>query len=248
VAAEDFKIRESELEEAAPRTGKGAETLASFAYFRLRREIITGQIPPGAKLHTRGLCERYEIGLSPVREALNRLCSDGLVRHANQMGFTVAPLSEQELDELIWTRCSLNETALRASMLRAEEGWEDGVVLSFYRLARIPRFLGDGSRNPVWEGGHRTYHASLVAGCGSRWLMTFCEQLYDASDRYRNLSPFAGQARPDHLEEHRALLDAIIAHDIEKACGLLRDHFERSGALIRKHLKFDTPGATTKSR
>jgi GntR family carbon starvation induced transcriptional regulator len=234
------------VEEAVgQRTGKGAETLASYAYFRLRREIITGEIPPGSKLHTRGLCQRYEIGLSPVREALNRLCSEGLVRHANQMGFTVAPLSEKELDELTWTRCSLNETALRASIARNDSAWEDQVVLALYRLARIPRFLEGSERNPDWEEAHRAYHAILVSGCGSRWLMTFCEQLYDASERYRNLSPFAGQARPAHLEEHKAILEAIVTRDADLACQLLKDHFVRSAELVRKHLKFSPSTAAS---
>ena len=49
----------------------GTESLASTAYERLRFDIISGVFPPEAKLLIRQLCDRYEMGLSPIREALN---------------------------------------------------------------------------------------------------------------------------------------------------------------------------------
>ena len=59
----------------------GAESLASTAYERLRFDIISGVFPPETKLLIRELCTRYAIGLSPIREALNRVSRDGLVEH-----------------------------------------------------------------------------------------------------------------------------------------------------------------------
>ncbi len=216
----------------------GTATLASAAYALLRRDIIGATLPAGSRLHTRQLCARYDMGLSPIREALSRLSSEGLVIQADQRGFSVTPLSEADLDELTRTRTWLNETGIRESIARGDAAWEEQVVLSFHRLSRVPRFLdGETARNPPWDEAHRLFHGSLVAGCESRWLNGFCEQVYDAFDRYRNLLPFTGQSRPGHLREHRDLMEAVVARDAEAACRLLRAHFETSATIVREHLR-----------
>src|SRR5271155_5629741 len=86
-----------------------AGTLASSAYGRLRQEIITGDQVPGSRLHIKQLCDRLGIGLSPMREALNRLSAEGLVRQFDQRGFRVAPLNVEDLRDLTRMRCWLNE-------------------------------------------------------------------------------------------------------------------------------------------
>src|SRR5205085_6496812 len=76
----------------SPETAK--ETLASHVYDRLRQDIISVAIEPGEKLHIRSLCERFEVGLSPMREALSRLSSERLVAQSDHRGFAVAPMGE----------------------------------------------------------------------------------------------------------------------------------------------------------
>ncbi len=218
----------------------GASTLASTAYFRLRRDIIGAELPAGSRLHTRQLCARYDMGLSPIREALSRLSSEGLVRQSDQRGFAVAPLNEQDLDELTRTRTWLNETGLRESIAEGDSAWEEAVVLSLHRLSRVKRFVEE-SRNPAWEDAHRQFHRSLIAACRSGWLIGFCEQLFDAFERYRNLSPFTGKARPNHLREHRDIMEAAVARDAETACRLMRAHFETSATIVREHLRSNLP-------
>ncbi len=106
------------------------------------------------------------------------------------------------------TRTWLNETGLRESIAGGDSAWEEAVVLSLHRLSRVSRFAEDGAaRNPLWEDAPRQSHRSLVAGCRSAWLVGFCEQLFDAFERYRNLSPFTGKARPNHLREHRDIME-----------------------------------------
>jgi DNA-binding GntR family transcriptional regulator len=215
-------------------------TLASAAYGRLRREIIAVEIPPGARLHTRQLCARYDMGLSPIREALSRLSSEGLVRQSDQRGFVVTQLTAADLDALTRTRIWLNERGLSESITHGDDTWEEHVILSFHRLSRIPRFVQD-ARNEAWDTAHQTFHAALVAACRSPWLIGYCEQLFDAFERYRNLSAFTAAARPGHVDEHRAIMEAAIGRDTAKACHLLRQHFELSATLVRKQLSLGTP-------
>ncbi|WP_431282786.1 GntR family transcriptional regulator [Humitalea sp. 24SJ18S-53] len=217
---------------------RGAATMATRIHAALREALIHGAIPPGARLHTRDIGKRYATGLSPVREALSRLSTEGLVRQSDQRGFTAAPLSLADLDELTRTRCWLNEAALREAIHRGDAAWEERVALAFFRLSRQPRFLGDADavRNPAWDDAHRDFHRSLIAGCDSHWMDGFCDQLFDAFERYRNLTPFNRVTRPNHLDEHRAIMEAAIARDGETAARLLRTHFERSETLVRQHM------------
>lgn len=215
------------------------ETLASAAYDRLRQEIITVAIPPGEKLHIRSLCDRFGVGLSPMREALSRLSSEGLVSQFDHRGFAVTGLSEDDLVDLTRARCWVNELAVRNSIANGDAAWEESVVLSFHRLSRTPRFEPDGAetRSPAWERAHRAFHSSLIAASGSRRLEQYCEQLFDASERYRHVGRKAGIKGENRDHEHRALMEAAVARDAEAAATLIKSHFEHTAELVRKVLK-----------
>ncbi|MCC7083272.1 MAG: FCD domain-containing protein [Burkholderiales bacterium] len=218
-------------------------TLASRACEALRRDIIRAQYAPGAKLHIRSLCERYGVGLSPMREALNRLSRDGLVGRTDQRGFWVMPLDQDHLAELTRTRCWLNEVAIRESIGRGDEAWEEAIVLAYHRLQRTPRHPSGQesvSYDPAWESAHRAFHSSLIAACGSRWLLGFCEQLFDAADRYRHLSRATSRARKLKRDEHRSIMEAVLARDADKAVALLNGHFNATQSLVHDSLNAHT--------
>jgi DNA-binding GntR family transcriptional regulator len=211
-------------------------------YQRLRKDLVKAEFLPGEKLLIASLCERYATGLSPVREALNRLSREGLVIHHEQRGFLVLPFSNAHLEELTRTRGWLNEIGLRESILNGDAEWEEQVVLAYHRLSKLPRHIDVGGETQVseeWETAHRHFHASLVAACGSTWLIQYCEQLFDAAERYRNLSrlrrPMPSQRKSD---EHRLIVDAVIARDAPAAIKLLHEHFAHTAELVR--LSFDT--------
>jgi GntR family carbon starvation induced transcriptional regulator len=207
-------------------------TRTSAIYERLRREIIQGTLLPGEKLRIEVLRTRYNVGGTPLREAMNRLSTEGLVTQSEQRGFRVTPVSADDLLELTRTRCLINEVALRESIARGGREWEEGVLLALHRSSRIP-IVVDGRMNPDWSELHRVFHAALLAGCGSRWLMDFNDLLFDCAERYRNLLAVMGTVR-DVLGEHRAIAEAAIERKTALAVGLLNDHYEKtSGTLLR---------------
>ena len=217
-------------------TRTGPETLASHAYEKLRFDVIRGVYAPGAKLLIRELCERYGIGLGPVREALNRLSRDGLVRQSDQRGFTVTPVTEEDLEDIIRVRCWANEEALRASIANGDQAWEERLILALHRMARMP-FPTDDKPNAEREAAHRGFHHALISACGSKWLLNFCEQLFDAADRYRFLSRrqhASPQKRPDN---HKDIMDAALRRDADEAVRLLKAHFQQTLHLGRDEIR-----------
>jgi DNA-binding GntR family transcriptional regulator len=194
-------------------------TLATSVYARLRGDILRGVFRPGERLRLDALCERYEIGATPLREALNRLSAEELVRREEQRGFRVAPVSLSDLAELTKTLCWITELALREAIKNGDAVWEESIVLAAHRLSRVPREGEEGyaSFNPEWEERHRAFHLALIAACGSRWLIDFYAMLMDRNTRYRYLA-FADGSEPRDVEaEHQAIFDAVLARDADRA-------------------------------
>lgn len=217
-------------------TVHGAATRATNVYDQLRADLLAGTMEPGAKLAIEALAERYATSPTPLREALNRLVSEGMVERREQRGFVVPPISTADLDEITRTRCWLEEIALRESITARTTAWEERLVLAHHRLARTPRSLSDKrfEDNPEWEPLHRAFHRALIAGCGSRWLLAFCDQLADQHHRYRRLSAPRAFAKRGVKSEHQQLLDAAIEGRADDAVALLRAHFERTARMIHE--------------
>lgn len=211
-----------------------SSTLATSVYDRIRHDILTGNLRPNKKLRTEELRELYEAGNSPIREALNRLSSDGFVVREEQRGFHVAAVSKQELRELVKTRCWLEEMALRQSITRGDTHWEEQLVLAHHRLSRVTRFTNEENyeRNPEWDSVHRSFHLALLSACGSRPLIGFCEQLNDQADRYRQLAVATSFPGRDPKNEHEAIYTATLNRDADTAVELLCEHYRKTMQII----------------
>ena len=207
-----------------------ARTLASQAHDLLRRDILSGTLAPGQRLRTKDLQARYGLGLSPLRESLQRLSAEGIVVNDTQRGFAVAPVSVAELRDLTVARTALESTMLPMAMQLGSADWEGDIVAAFHRLSRTPlpndpAAMADAS---LWELRHRSFHHALVAGCGSPWLLRLHGQLVDQSERYRKiriLHHLESQAQVrDVNAEHQAVMEAVLRRDAAQAVALMTQH------------------------
>jgi len=216
------------------KTARSGETLASAVYDRLLEDILNGTLEPGLKLRLQVLKKQYDVGNSPLREALNRLSENGMVVREENKGFRVAPATEDELKELIRTRCWLEEIALRESIKNGDDAWEESVVLAFHRLSRLS--VKDENRaayiTKEWEERHREYHIALLSACGSSILQGYCVQLHEKTLRYRNLATVVEYRERHELEEHKSIQDAVLDRDADRAVSLMKGHFEITRDIV----------------
>lgn len=229
-----MNLKSTDAKENSVTTTKGGETLASAVYDRLLEDILNGTLEPGLKLRLQVLKTHYDVGNSPLREALNRLSEKGMVEREENKGFRVASASEEELNELIRTRCWLEEIALRESIANGDDNWEEGIVLAFHRLSRTssPR-SDDGHYNTrEWERLHREYHAAMMSACGSSILLGYCAQLHEKTLRYRNLAAVMEYRSRHELEEHKAIQEAVLKRDADLAVKLMKAHFMVTAEII----------------
>ncbi len=128
--------------------------LSERAYDLIRRDVLNGVLIPGEKLQIEAVSDRYGIGVAPVREALNRLSSEGLVERKSQRGFFVAEISMAALEELVKTRIWLETLALRESIVHWNEEWEEKLVLC-YQVASFQKSGRPATRSSIfcfWSG------------------------------------------------------------------------------------------------
>lgn len=209
-------------------------TIATSVYDEIRQDIITGALAPGCKLGSDSLRARYRAGISPVREALNRLTAEKLVCFQDRKGFHVAGIGLDDLADLIRTRFWIEEIALRESIARGDDAWEDGIVLAYHRLSKVPRSASTESYefNPRWEQLHHAFHRAILANCGSPRMLGYCDLLADQANRYRQLAASISYPHRNEGDEHRALMDAAIARDVEKAVKLHHEHLKKTNDII----------------
>ena len=206
-------------------------TMASSAYEAIRIDIMEGHIPPGEKLQFDALRERYDAGISPIREALSRLHSDGWVVREEQRGYRVTEISRDELLDVVRTRVLIESVAIDEALGHGNSIAEENLVLAFHRLSKERRLTPEGARNFEWEKRHRQFHMALVAGCRLKWMRQFVEQLFDVQERYRLLTA-PHHAERSERDEHLAILEAYVAGDAAQLKQRIAAHYQVTVDII----------------
>src|SRR3954471_20102996 len=144
-------------------------TLSEVAYQRLRADIVAGVLDAGKPLRLEALRQRYGLSFSPLREALMRLQSERLVLSTALRGFSVAPLSLEEMIDATEARILIECEALRRSMRDGGDDWEAGIVAAFHALSlqveRQSKSTGkaDAADIAIMEERHQQFHRALIA-------------------------------------------------------------------------------------
>lgn len=216
----------------------GAErpkTLVEDAYLRLREDIIDGKYASGERLRVEHLKDRYGVGAGTLREALSLLVADTLVSAEGQRGFSVTPMSLDDLDDLTHTRILLETEALRLSLRQGGDDWEAELVAAFHRLTKVEERLKKTSpRVREWEDRNKAFHEALIDACGSRWLRHMLGILYRQAERYRHFSLTKGTTKRDVHAEHTELFEAALRRDERRAVDILTQHVDLTRQGIHK--------------
>jgi DNA-binding GntR family transcriptional regulator len=219
-------------EERGTRDGKDVANV----YDQLRRSILEGRMRPGAVVSQLELTRDLGVGRTPLREALRMLQHEGLVVARANRRVQVAPLSAADAEELYVMRIALETVALRLTVPQLDE----------MDIAELEGAMAQMDR--LYEAGvvpmdkpHRAFHQRLVSGAGERPAALIAE-LFDHAERYRL---FYGATAPGGYSrrraEHRAVLEAAAAGDVDAAAEALALHYVRTAQLIFAAVEPDRP-------
>ena len=209
-------------------------TLADKVLMKFQEDIVSGDVAPGTKISESALATKYGVSRGPLREAISRLESRGLIERAPNVGARVVSLSHQELIELYQIRESLESLACR---LAAENMSADEVLQLKALLLKHEQDenFKDGT-SYYKQQGDLDFHYCIIYGSKNKKLIhLLCEELYHLILMYRhqfsNLSSQPKQA----LTHHQRIVEAIEDGDGELAEILMRRHIQQSRKVVEAY-------------
>lgn len=207
----------------------------------LREEILDGVLAPGIKVNISALKKQYQVGLAPLREALARLATTGLLISEPNKGFYIAPVSEQELIDLYQTSAHLESLALSQSIDKGDDSWEEEIVLALYQLEKI-ELSHQKPTYDKWAQVNARFHHALV-GCCSPIVKELRNLLHLKMDRYVRIAfgKGVGKLKTFH-KEHKALAEATLGRDPKSASQLMSQHILGGRDLLIGNFKKNNKG------
>ena len=211
-----------------------ADTLSERAAALIERDIITGNLGPGARLGIVELAQRYEIGPTPVREGLSRLVSRGLIIGIGQRGFRVADVSRDDLLDITRMRTVVEMEALRLTMQTGDDGWEAGIVAALHQMRRHIQRTGMEFREgaPEFDRLHKGFHTALLAACASQRLLAAHSDLYDQAYRYRRVMMQTFDSGERFVRVHEELAELVLSREVSAAQAKLGAHLHATLDIV----------------
>jgi DNA-binding GntR family transcriptional regulator len=202
-------------------------TKAEAVYEVLSARILDGTMEPGSTVNQEGLAASLGVSITPLREALRRLESDGLVILEAHRTVTVAPLSAAEVRDLYAVRLQLDPYAAGLAAEHASPQAVDHIeALAARRLEATAR--GRLKAN-------REFHQAIYRSPGNAVLAEILDRLWDRTDRYRLIVVRVEGEGHKVEREHRQIAAAIRARDAALATSLMRAHVGTTLQLVEEH-------------
>ncbi|HEY9278488.1 MAG TPA: GntR family transcriptional regulator [Eoetvoesiella sp.] len=224
---------------AVLRTDKSVLPLTDRAYHALRQALIRCEFEPGQRLRVEDLQRRFGLSSSPLREALNRLVQHGLVNSFENRGFRVAPITVEAINDLTRVRLLIETEALKDALKHGDDLWEGAVVATFHNLSLVEKRLADTALvlDENWSERHRAFHLSIYSACSSPILLGLVENLFDHAERFRLFSARHRKVVRSKGNEHKNIVDAVLARDQEQAVKLVQQHIRSTERNVSESLQ-----------
>ena len=201
---------------------------------QIRTDIIQGRLEPGAKLREVALAERYEVSRIPIREALRALEADGLVESRKFSGSVVAPSPVEDAEDLFEIRIVLESATAKRAARRAAELSADGEHDARWSeiRAEISEILETGDvvieqeRFEDLAMLNMRFHFAVAELSGSLSFISLLRQISGKIEWLYSLNLM--RRGPQAWPEHREIIAAIDAGQVEHAAEVMARHVRRS--------------------
>jgi DNA-binding GntR family transcriptional regulator len=224
------------------------ETLAEKNYQELRRKVLTGELRPGAQLVNRTLAQEMNTSLAPLREAIHRLASEGLVQHIPGAGAFVRKPSPQDLEELYILReavesCAAAEASRYVNERQLDE--LDALCGDFREIAgQIGRQKKQAATEELldrWLDCEERFHAIVVEAARNRLLKKVVLDHRALGEVFRVQRHRPDILTPDVAEEtcrgHEAIAAALRRRDADLAHRLMSAHVRGGRKTVLDYLR-----------
>lgn len=213
-------------------------TLSGQTTIALREAIVTGKIRAGEKLNEPKLAEQYEVSRGPLREAIRRLVSMGLVQHIPHVGASVIPLEPERIVALYEVREALEGMAAGL----AAKHMTDAEIEDLKQLLVIHRqHVENNAGEYMQTEGDFDFHYQIIKSSRNPLLtQQLCDELYHLIRMVRFQTSRFKTRSNRALIEHEQLIYAIENRDPELAELLMRRHISRAKESIKTYLSSES--------
>lgn len=204
-------------------SGEQPPTLTEWADQRIREAILQGEFGPGDALVISTLAEQLGLSATPLREALRKLASEGLVVLQSHGSARVAEVDLHEANEIYELRLILEPTALERAVNAGDANYRERVNAAFAAL---------GTERLASPSAHTGFHRALLSTCDSAWLLKLATMLSDRSGLMLTVGLPSRPSGYNTAEVHRSLKDLAVAGDAAGAAEELRRHLTKTLAAL----------------
>jgi DNA-binding GntR family transcriptional regulator len=194
----------------------------------LRRALLAGEIKPGERIKVAELEKRFGVSHIPIREAVRRLETEGLIVALPQRAAVAAGVDLDDLGGLYDLRRIVECDVIRRSVGGMTDGQAEAVRAALEALEAVAQ---DHDSPLFWEL-HRDFHWALLEPGATAWIGRVLDQLWLASQRYVRL--FVSETLGDAMDDHRELLVRSEQRDGDRAAKVLRRHLDRTELAVRQ--------------
>lgn len=221
---------------AAEPDERAEQTATDYAVTQVRALLISGALAPGTRIDQGKLAETLGVSLVPIREALGRLQSAGLVQIVPHRGVFVSSVSAEELVDIYTVREILEEQAARLAVSRLSE--EDVEALA--GLANAMAAAVKAKDHELLLQHNRELHFTIYRAAGRPHMLQVIERLWDVSARYAHMQLRAVPERPmQAMFEVRRIVEACRQHDGDALALMLRYKLHQTRVELLECLRLD---------
>lgn len=197
------------------------KTINNIVRDKLREAILKGVFKPGERLRQQDIARRLGVSRIPVREALQRLEGEGLVKILPYKGATVAEFTMRDVREIFFLRGLLEGAAAKLAAVRmTPEVIDDLKIL----LAQMEELIGHDPGVQTLADINAKFHETIYKQANSPKLYNMIKELWMSFPKSSLLFP--RDRAPVSLHEHQEIVDALSTGDAERAEALVRLHVE----------------------
>lgn len=209
------------------------QSLAGQVYEIIKKDIITCAYKPGQQIAQQQLADRYSVGVTPVREALQKLTREGLIQPIPRYGYLVTNITVADVAEVFELRAILETAAARLAAVRANAEQLDHLseLADSTYVFKVKESYAD------FLGHNREFHVAVARASGNRRLVSAVAQVMDEMTRMFHLGLDVKDSAEEMRNEHQELVEMLRKKDPEGAEQVVLAQINRSQGRIFEALR-----------
>lgn len=208
------------------------DLLSSQAYRFIKDDIVSCSLAPGQFIAQMDLADHYQVGLTPVREALRQLAQEGFVQPIPRMGYIVSTITERDVQEIYEMRIILETSSVRLAASRGTEV-EIRSLLEAADFSYVFKELGSYSQ---FLAQNKAFHEKIAMLAKNRRLVQQISRTMDELTRVFHLGLDIRDSAEEMRNDHLSLAQALLARDANLAERMVRSEILLSRERVMEAL------------